>query len=434
MISLYTVVPKHQIHLLGVKELSMFTTANIKHLIIAGCLVTLSAHSVFAGPTLTVTGEGTAYSVIGSGMDGIGGIQLELKYDTSSLSSPAVNQGSLTSGAMMAANTNNPGSINIAIISASKSITGSGQIVAISFASSKGTGGISSCTASLVDSLGKSVLTTCTVPGSSGSTDSSTVRLPFSTPTATTIPSGNVTPTPPISPVFPGTMNPVAETPPKPDTKPLDIPAPAAQPVETAAPAPAPVVAEAPLEEKQVASIQKPRQMRTVSPTATLESFRTYQGEKSPAIFVALMTREVSPTIHQEPVVALSDGTTTVKIRVMLTGTDEESPNFALNGAKMVSLNKDAATWIIEAQPQMGILQASLTILAGSEIIEFPLTLAPPVAGLSADEADFAAFLKDNGVVPPKRDLNGDRRHNYLDDFIYTANYLSLKGAMGKAR
>jgi len=174
--------------------------------------------------------------------------------------------------------------------------------------------------------------------------------------------------------------------------------------------------------------------MRTISPTATLESFRVYQGEKSPAIFVALMTREVSSSIHQEPVVALSDGTSTVKIRATLAGSDDESPNFALNGARLVSLSKDGATWIIEAQPQMGILQASLTILAGSEIIEFPLTLAPPVAGLSTDEAEFAAFLKDSGAVPPKRDLNGDRRHNYLDDFIYTANYLSLKGATGKAR
>jgi hypothetical protein len=229
-------------------------------------------------------------------------------------------------------------------------------------------------------------------------------------------------------------MNPATETPPKIDTKPEDIPAPATQSAETTTPAPAPAAAEVPAAEKQVANIQKPREMRTIAPTATLESFRTYQGEKSPAIFAALMTREVSPTIRQEPVVALSDGTTTVKIRVKPTGTDEESPNFALNGARLVSLSKDGATWIIEAEPQMGILQASLTILAGSEIIEFPLTLAPPAAGVTADEADFAAFLKDSGVVPPKRDLNGDRRHNYLDDFIYTANYLSLKGAAGRAR
>ena len=68
-----------------------------------------------------------------------------------------------------------------------------------------------------------------------------------------------------------------------------------------------------------------------------------------------------------------------------------------------------------------------LLILTDSDAIDYPLTLAPPVKDITALEADFAAFLKDSGAKPPKHDLNGDGVHDYLDNYIYTANYLSKK-------
>jgi hypothetical protein len=79
-------------------------------------------------------------------------------------------------------------------------------------------------------------------------------------------------------------------------------------------------------------------------------------------------------------------------------------------------------------------MRATMTIMTDSDIIEYPLTLAPPIKDISPAEANFTVFLKDSGATPPKRDLNGDGRHDYLDDFIYTANYLIRKGAAGKIK
>ena len=166
-----------------------------------------------------------------------------------------------------------------------------------------------------------------------------------------------------------------------------------------------------------------------------LDNFREYKGEKSPASFIALFNKEITPTVRQEPAVALSDGKTPLKLRVTLEKAVDKSPTFSLNGAKLVSLNRDASSaWIIEALPQAGTERASLTIMTDSDIIDYPLTLAPPIKDISPAEADFAAFLKDSGAAVPKRDLNGDGRHDYLDDFIYTANYLVRKGAAGKIK
>lgn len=193
---------------------------------------------------------------------------------------------------------------------------------------------------------------------------------------------------------------------------------------------------EPPAEAKSVAEPQKPESLKITSYKGPLDNFRVYNGETSPAIFIALFNIKIAPTIRQEPAIALSDGKTPVKLLLKLEGIGEKSPNFAMNGAKLLSLNKSDAsfTWIIEALPDASVLQASLTILTDGEIIEYPLTLAPPVEGVSPDETDFSTFLKDSGATPPKRDLNGDGKHDYLDDYIYTAHYLIKKNDSNKTK
>ena len=155
-----------------------------------------------------------------------------------------------------------------------------------------------------------------------------------------------------------------------------------------------------------------------------LDQFRTHSGEKTPASCIALFTREISSTISQKPPIAVSDGTTPVIIVATL-NSQKASPNFAMSNAKLISISKSGDSWIIKALPQTKAIQASLTILSGESLEEFPLILAPPAAGnLPLTQADFAAFLKDSGVTPPKRDLNNDGIHDYQDDYIYTAHYL----------
>ncbi len=172
---------------------------------------------------------------------------------------------------------------------------------------------------------------------------------------------------------------------------------------------------------------KKADKIKVTTYAGILELFRAYKGERSPAIFTALFSNEISPAVHQEPAVVLSDGTTPVKILVKLAASGDRSPNFSLNGAKLLSLKKgDPSTWIVEALPKAGVMQATLTILTEGDLIEYPLTLAPVVAGVSSADTEFAVFLAD-----PKRDLNGDGRHDYQDDFVYTANFLIKKGAGG---
>jgi hypothetical protein len=67
-----------------------------------------------------------------------------------------------------------------------------------------------------------------------------------------------------------------------------------------------------------------------------------------------------------------------------------------------------------------------------SSVIEFPLTVVPTGAAVSKKEADFAAFLKGSPAQAQKRDLNGDGRYDYMDDFIYAAHYKLNSSAAAK--
>jgi len=176
-----------------------------------------------------------------------------------------------------------------------------------------------------------------------------------------------------------------------------------------------------------VAKTRKAETATTSSNTAVLERFRAYRGVKTPAILIALFKQQISASFRQEPLVALSDGTTAVTIVADLSAESGSSPNFALNGAKLVSLRKDDASsmWFIEALPTKGALSASLMVLSENHVTEYPLTIAPAIKNVAATEAAFAAFLKDAAKAPAQHDLNGDGNYDGIDDYIYTANYLA---------
>src|SRR6185369_9164417 len=135
------------------------------------------AKTVDASVSVTPADSGT-FTIQGDNMDGVAGIDLTVSYD-GSLSSPRVTQGSLISGALMAANTNNPGSIKIAIIS-TKSLSGSGQIATVTFA--RGSGSVKIASLSMINSSGASV----SESSSAGQSTISTPGIPFSQPTSPT--------------------------------------------------------------------------------------------------------------------------------------------------------------------------------------------------------------------------------------------------------
>jgi Cohesin domain len=383
-----------------------------------------AAIALGASVSLTPLGNGV-FIIYGNQMDGIAGIDLIANYDTSLLAAPKIDQGSFISeGAMFIANpTSTPDTIKIIIIKAN-SFSGSGQIATISFASHTGTGNIA-ITTSMIDSSGTPV------PGGGSLTASDfQTATPTTTPTAITNTSGSTTGAGDLTPKYLGTVSMPVDNPAKGDTKPADAIVMPAPPSETVPPLPAEPL---PIENPSPETV-KSEEIKLITYTGVIERFRSYKGEKTPASLISLFRQEIAPRIHQEPLVALSDGITVVKILADLPATGKKSPVFALNGAKLVSLKNNETTteWIVEALPHTNAIKARLTIFIGTNIIEFPLTIAPPVKGASQTETDFIAFLSDSGSANPKHDLNGDSKHDYLDDFIYTANYLAQKETIKK--
>lgn len=380
------------------------------------------APAISASLSVTPSGNGT-FSLMGNSMDDVSGIQADIAYDAASMSIPTVTQGGLAAGAMFAANTSRPGLIKIAVVTA-RSFAGSGQIAVITFA--KGTGKPTLAAQSLINSKGAPI--DAETVSDSVFAKSPLISLPQNPASTSSTSSATSTTSAAKVPVSLGSVTMPLEVQAKNEVKPADTTAVPPQyneapPAKTVEP---PV--SAPASEKQT-----DEKIKTASYRGIIEDFRDYQGEKTPDKLVKLFDRVITPTIRQEPAIVLSDGKTPVKIRVKLEENGDKSPNFALKGARMVSLGSDEPLiWIVEALPQTAVTRGYLTILTDSDVIEYPLTLAPPVADISPTAENFATFLRDSGATPAKHDLNNDGVHDYLDDFIYAANFMILRSAAVK--
>ena len=113
--------------------------------------VVVSKNAISISPS-----SSSEYVVRGDNMEGVGGIDLTISYDSTTMSSPTVTQGGLISGALMAPNTATPGTIRIAVIS-TKAISGSGQIATISFAAVTGPAKVSITSVSMIDTSGVTI-------------------------------------------------------------------------------------------------------------------------------------------------------------------------------------------------------------------------------------------------------------------------------------
>lgn len=405
----------------------IFTTLTGLTLIAILC----SAVSVMAASiSLVPTGNGM-YTIQGSGMDGIAGIQFDIAYTAAQMGSPTIQKGNLVGDAMFAANTNIPGVIKVAIISTA-SFNGNGTVATISFANhSEGSNNPSISSYSLINSNGSPISpdssladtgsnglsTTAPFSESSTGTTATTTTTSASVSTGTTMGLGNVSmPSEPKENVPPKTETPEHEV--------MPTSAPNSESQQTAPPA------EPIREAEKAVEPEKPQEQKIITYSSVLDRFRTYQGEQSPIILSALFSKPVTEHVTQEPAIAITNGKDTVKVTFVLPHDEKTAPNFALTGAKMVSLtnNKEhTSNWIIEAIPNLNSLKSSITMITGSQIVEYPLTVVPAAKEITDKETDFALFLKDSGAKTPRRDLNGDGIHDYQDNYIYTAYYLLLQ-------
>lgn len=406
-------------------------------------VVTLSfvaVQAAYAASVSVVDSGNSSYTIWGNVMDGVTGIELNIAYDSASLATPDIVQGGLISGAMMVANTTKPGNIKVAIISA-RAFAGSGQIINVNFASRSGSGGITVVSAKMIDINRAAVASSAAAIENSAASSPSggtitSPGLPFSQtaskpgPTQSTLTSPTKTvvePTTTYGQSISGTVSLPSDFQPKSEIKPAEAEIQQNQPSE-----PPPRAQDSITAEKKDAKQPKAVESKLTSHESILNRFKEYKGEKSPAQLTALFNKQIAANIQQKPSVALSDGTMIISVNVKLDAVTDNLPNVALNGALLKSLrwNEADSSLSIEALPEAGVVEFTLIFLSGSEIIEYPLTVAPYVKGLVPTAEGFAAFLK---AAPAKRDLNGDGRYDYFDDYVFTANYLARQSVIKPA-
>jgi hypothetical protein len=176
--------------------------------------------------------------------------------------------------------------------------------------------------------------------------------------------------------------------------------------------------------------IAKEASPTTEPAVSVLERFRTYSGPRTPAALCALFTASPTSKSSQQPEIVLSNGAATISITAVVAVPNDKAPNVAFNGARMLSYERTPKGELqFVALPEVGAWRAELIVLGDSNSIEIPLIIAPPLpAEMDLSEKGFISFL--GGKTPtaqPLLDLNGDGSRDYLDTYIFTANYLVRK-------
>jgi hypothetical protein len=179
--------------------------------------------------------------------------------------------------------------------------------------------------------------------------------------------------------------------------------------------------------QQQAAAQPKDQEKKFVTHKGVLQLFKEYKGDKGPKELIALFAEAAIPGFAQEPPIALTDGKTTVRLKLQLKPTGGEPPRFLMQGASVKELTGDAETgsWVVDVLPKQGAFEAMLTVVDGPVLTDYPLTVAPKVdplltKGQKLTEADFAMFL----AKPAKYDLNKDEKFDATDEYIYAANYI----------
>ena len=414
-------------------------------------LLLIQAEGAYAAVTLSVVPSGTNRFVVnGSPLDGVAALDITVTYDSSQLASPVVEKGSAAGAALFAANPNLTGSVHIAIINATP-LQGSGPVAIVTF-TGKGSGtGNLGISASVVDKdgrqmsvipVGYTASAVTTTP--SGDTTTGTTSGGSTTDTTTGSTTSSTTGST-ITPVTVGTGQPTwlagvnlpADTPAAATSgkERKDEPVmPTAEPVSVPMAPSGGTTPRQPAAEPPVAPVAAPAERKTVIATSVLAKVRDFKGERTPKALMDLFKPAEGANYRQQPPVALSDGVTSVKLLVTVPKTAKSAPNFALKDAKLVSLRRDSdGAWIVETKPVKGTSTATVTMLLDGVMSEMPLVVSPTAditvvkPGVAPTEAEFSQFLKERGTdKAPRFDLNKDGKRDYLDDYIFTANYLVL--------
>ena len=412
-------------------------------LVLAAAVLALSgtAHADTTHVTVTSAGGGT-FELQGIGLAGVAAMDIAVQYDPNTLGNPRVAEGALMSGSIMAVNPHVPGTLRIAFIRLAP-VTGSGSIASLTFDSSgSASGPIRGMLVKLTDINGTPLPVQTQVvnpPGAAAPEPQQQAAAAVQASDRFTLSPQPAQPPaqPPV--VGPGVVVPRQES----------VPAP-----QDGQPA-VPPVAEPPSREPQVAKADDAGRRDSRRPPASepsgkavftqksvLDLFREHRGPRTPEALTALFRQDQLIGCRQEPLPVLSDGRATARIAFIAPADLKGSPDIALIGATLVTLERDREntnTWIAVVRPHRNALEAKLTVSLTDTAMVIPLAVAPkavldPKKKGPLNEKDFAGYLKAApGKRPPGRDVNGDGRQDYLDDYIFTANYLADQRFQGTA-
>lgn len=150
---------------------------------------------------------------------------------------------------------------------------------------------------------------------------------------------------------------------------------------------------------------------------SVLDRFRAGSA-MTPDQRMALFRKNVE-NLQQEPAVVLSDGRSTVRLIVQIAA-DQKNPRFVLSGVSYRALRQDGGQWSIEVLPAAGVYQATMKVLTDKAAIEYPLTVAPPLAMLA--DGTINAGTAHSGCSG-----SGEAMPAYLLEYIRYANLLAEK-------
>jgi hypothetical protein len=401
-------------------------------------LLHIGAKQSYAVSAVAISSSGNGvFTLKGIGIEDASAFELTVVYDTASLSNPRVAEGPLIAGAMTAVNPNVPGVVRMVIIRVSP-VRGTGVIATLTFDRAGSSGG-------------KITALTARLASAGGSLLASQVMI--------TNPETGVAEAPASDQPLQPATNASPETPP-PSPPAIII---AGQPVQpagtgTQAQNPAPGEENAEPSDENTSSAQwdepvmqdsssadnalnpdlntpaKQKRAKIYAPKSVLQLFREYSGKRNADAFLALFNQESPVGCHQDPLVALSDGIATVSVTFLSPPGNLVPSDLAVTGADLLSVTRDrnnTNTWIAKLLPHKGTYQASFAVFLGDLKIIYPLAVAPKVriakenSGRMTKSQFERHFSTQKPGPAPSPDLNGDGKQDYMDDFIFTANYLS---------
>ncbi len=400
----------------------------------------LSPDAIAAPAVIIAPASDSVYALQGTDFSDASGMDITIRYDPTALAGPQVVQGGLIGGALMAINASTPGMIRLALVRVT-AISGSGTIATITFTRLNSTGAdILSLVSSVINSAGKNIPVTSQVLNSVKTADSGA-----STDQKAGQSTGGTSPSP-----EPGTPGATATAPtgivgmvvPVPGAPASDVQSansstgqPASDLQQPAADATAAPEAAKDSGGKMIAKAVEPERKKIKMYQSVLERFKDFKGKKTPKALLALFNIQEKEA-NQDPPVVLSNGKATVKIVLQLDSKGNNN-NFLLDGVSLVSLkNKEKDLWVLELMPDSMTYEATVSVPRNNQWYVVPLTVAPPLdvniepAAGRLTETDFKRYLKEQGTAKaPRFDLNKDGRRDYIDDYIFTANYLVQRGS-----